>query len=145
MFAQGKTEGKCDPAFKKELFEFKMKFVAQEINLRDDQRAAFTDLYSRLIEERDAIWRQIGEANRRIKDSSKPTTADYEYVNSVMVDAKAKNAALEKRYDEEFAKFLTPEQRYQMKEAEQKFHRKMEEMYAKKEGKKTAHKHKKKQ
>lgn len=142
-FAQTKTDTKGDPALKKELKEFKMKFVAQEINLRDDQRSSFTEVYSRMMEEEHAIFRQVGEANRRLKETANPTAADYEYVNSVMVDVKAKAAALEKKYDEEFAKFLTPEQRYQMKEAEQKFRRKMEQMCAKKDGKKTAHKHKK--
>lgn len=144
-FAQSKTDSKGGPALKKELQEFKMKFVAQEIDLRDDQRTAFTDVYTRMMEEEDAIFRQVGEANRRLKDTAKPSAADYEYVNSIMVDAKAKTAAMEKKYDEEFAKFLTPEQRYQMKEAEQKFRRKMEQMCAKKDGKKTAHNHKKKQ
>lgn len=142
-FAQSKGDNKCNPGLKKELQEFKLKFVAQEINLRDDQRAPFTDAYSRMMEEEDAIFRQIGDANRRLKETAKPTAADYEYVNSVMVDAKAKSAALEKKYDEEFAKFLTPEQRYQMKEAEHKFRRKMEQMCAKKEGG-AKHSHKKK-
>lgn len=123
---------KNKPEMKKEIQDFKLRFVAQEIGLRDDQRAAFTEAYSRQMAEEDALFRQVGEANRRLKEIPNPTDADYERVNAVLVETKAKSAALEKKYDEIYAKFLTPQQRFKLKDAEMQFRRKMEEMCQKK-------------
>ena len=49
-----------------------------------------------------------------------------------MVSAKAKDAEISKRYEEKFAKLLTPKQRYKLKDAEESFRKKMQEMRRKK-------------
>ncbi len=139
MMAGPKTE-KERAEMRKEIRDFKMKFVAQEIELRDDQRAKFTEVYGSMMTEEEAIWDEIFAAQRRLKNEKNLTDAEYEQVNAAIIEGKAKGVALEKKYDALFAKFLTPKQRYKMKDAESKFRRKMEEMCSEKKGKK----HKKK-
>ena len=53
-----------------------------------------------------------------------------------MLNAKEKDAELSKKYDDKFSKFLSPKQLYKMKEAEESFRRKMQEMRRKKSKKK---------
>lgn len=139
MSAGSKTD-KEKADMRKEIRDFKIKFLAQEIELRDDQRARFAEVYGSLMAEEGAIWDEVCNAKQRLKNQKNLTDAEYEQVNAALVDGKSKGAALEKKYDAIFAKFLTPKQRYKMKDAEAKFRRKMEQMCSDKKGKK----HKKK-
>lgn len=140
VMSAGSRTDKEKADMRKEIRDFKIRFLAQEIELRDDQRAKFTEVYSSLMAEEGAIWDEVCNAKHRLKNQKNLTDAEYEQVNAALIDAKSKSAALEKKYDAVFAKFLTPKQRYKMKDAEAQFRRKMEQMCSDKKGKK----HKKK-
>ncbi|MDE7159849.1 MAG: hypothetical protein K2O24_03255 [Muribaculaceae bacterium] len=131
----GPKSGKDRDEMRREIREFKMKFVAQEIELRDDQREKFTEVYGRMMTEEEAIWKEIWKAQRKLKEDKNLTDAEYEQLNAVLIEGKAKGASLEKKYDTLFAQFLTPKQRYKMKDAEMQFRRKMEQMCSEKKGK----------
>lgn len=136
IYAQNSEHKKGDgEKMRKELDEFKLKFVAQEIELRDDQKKQFVQVYSQMQQERGKLFSDTRRMERQLKKNSNATDADYAAVSKAVTEAREKDAQIEKKYDEQFAKFLTSKQIYKMKAAEEKFRKKMEEMrHAKKKG-----------
>ena len=126
------TERKSREEMRKEIDEFKRKFIAQEIELRDDQKKEFMDLYVQMDNERKKVFEQAKAAERNLKKNKSATDADYEAVSKLITEAKEKEAEIEKKYDVKFSKFLTCKQVYKIKSAEEKFRIKMQEMWHKK-------------
>lgn len=126
---------KSHKAMRKEIHEFKLKFLAQEMELKEDQQKKFFELYNRMTDERAKVFRETRALEKKIADSSNVSDADYEEVSKAMTAAKEKDAEIEKRYDEKFRQFLSPKQIFKMKEAEEKFRQKMHEMRHKKKHK----------
>lgn len=137
VFAQNQTQ-QPKKDMEKELLEFKLKFLAQEINLQEKQQQKFFDLYSRMWEEKHSLFKEAVALQKKVKENKNATDSDYEAANAAMVKAHEKDAAIEKKYDEQFATFLSSKQIFQMKNAEDKFRQKLHEMHKKK------HKHKNK-
>ncbi len=126
-FAQ-KHESKKGENMMKELQEFKIKFIAQEIDLKESQKAEFVELYNEMTAKRVEVMRDAWKMERELKKNKDASEADYQAVTDAMTKAKAKDAEIEKSYDEKFAKILTQKQIYKMKEAEENFRKKMAEM-----------------
>lgn len=125
----GPDHGKKDrDKMMKEVREFKIKYIAQEIELQDNQKEQFVALYNEMSDKRDGVMREAFKLERKVKRDSNATEADYKAAADAMNKARAEDAAIEKEYDEKFAKFLTSKQIYKMKSAEEEFRRKMEEM-----------------
>lgn len=129
MMAQEKRG--ISPEKRKEFREYKMKFLAQEMGLKDDTRKKFFELYNELSDERVDIRFEIHDINKKIKENI-ATDADYATLNRL----KEQEAAITKKYDAKFASFLTSKEIFKMKQAEEVFRKKLHEMSAKK------HKHK---
>lgn len=123
-FAQ-KHGDKDREAKRKEMTEFKLKFIADEMGLKDDQRKQFMEVYGQMESERRAIFHKIKTAEKQIKDNKNATEADYEKANQEITEARDRMAAIDKKYDEKFATFLSKKQIYRMKEAENKFSEKI--------------------
>lgn len=127
--AQGPGHDKKDrDKMMKEVREFKIKYIAQEIELQDNQKEQFVALYNEMSDKRDGAMREAFKLERKVKRDGNATEADYKAAADAMNKARAEDAAIEKEYDEKFAKFLTSKQIYKMKSAEEEFRRKMEEM-----------------
>lgn len=127
--AQGPGPDKKDRGkMMKEVREFKIKYIAQEIELQDNQKEQFVALYNEMSDKRDGVMREAFKLERKVKRDSNATEADYKAAADAMNKARTEDAAIEKEYDEKFAKFLTSKQIYKMKSAEEEFRRKMEEM-----------------
>ncbi|MDE5877452.1 MAG: Spy/CpxP family protein refolding chaperone [Muribaculaceae bacterium] len=137
--AQDRCDKSKDEMFR-EVKEFKMKFLAQELKLSDEQCRPFFDLYSAQMDERHKLWEPAMELERKVKKDPNASEADYNAVSEAINKAKSGEAELEGRYDEKFRKILTPKQIYELKDAENRFREKMREMRSKHPG----HKHKKK-
>lgn len=120
---------------RKELEEFKMKFIAQEISLQPDQQKRFVDLYQQMQEEKMRVFSAAMRLDRKVRHDKNASDADFEQAARAMSEAKEKDAEIDKRYDKDFATFLTSKQIYLMKSAEDKFRRKMHEMRQKKQKK----------
>lgn len=120
-------KGKISPEKRKEFREYKMKFVAQEMELKDDVRKKFFETYNQLCDERLDIRRDMHDINHKIKNNT-ATDADYATLNRL----KEKEADIEKKYDAKFATFLSNKEIFKMKEAENVFRKKLHEMKAKK-------------
>ncbi len=112
----------------KELREFKVKYIAQEIDLKGDQKERFIKLYNEMCDQRVEVMRDAWKMEKELKQNKNATEADYQAVTDAMTEAKAKDASIEKSYDDKFAQFLSQKQIFKMKEAENKFRKKMSEM-----------------
>ena len=128
------AQDRCDKS-KEEMFrevkEFKMKFLAQELKLSDEQCRTFFDLYSAQMDERHRLWEPAVELERKVKNDPNASEADYNAVSEAISKAKSGEVEIEERYDGKFRKILTSKQVYELKDAENRFREKMREMRSK--------------
>lgn len=130
--AQTKLKASDRHAMRREMHEFKLKYLAQEMDLRDNQKKEFVEVYNQMSSERRAVMKETRELEKKLADAKDASDADYEAVTKALTTAKEKDAAIEKKYDEKFATFLTAKQIFRMKAAEEQFRAKMHEMKKKK-------------
>lgn len=126
--AAQKHDSKKGDNMMKELREFKVKYIAQEIDLKGDQKERFIKLYNEMCDKRVEVMRDAWKMEKELEQNKNATEADYQAVTDAMTEAKAKDASIEKSYDDKFAQFLSQKQIFKMKEAENKFRKKMSEM-----------------
>lgn len=126
--------GKPDPKMMKEINEYKMKFLAQEMELKDGQKEQFVELYQKFNDERMRNFRKMRQLEESLKNN--PSEEDYRKASEGISNLKLADAQLEREYDAKFAKFLSQKQIYKMKEAEEQFRRKMHDMRQKRCGEK---------
>lgn len=123
-----------DKEMMRKIQEYKIKYLAQEMELKGDQKERFTVLYKEMSTERHKIWRQVRELEKSVGKNA--SEEDYARVSKAISDARLRDATLEQEYDRKFSEFLSQKQIYKMKEASEEFRRKMEEMHHKKKDKK---------
>jgi len=120
--------GKSHKAMRREVHEFKLKFLAQEMELKEDQQKKFFDLYNQMTDEKLKVYKETKALEKKIADSANASDAEYDEVSKAITAAKEKDADIDKRYDEKFRQFLSSKQIFKMKAAEEKFRQKMHEM-----------------
>lgn len=121
--------GECPPdPMNKEVREFKLKFLAQEMELKEDQQKTFFDLYNQMMEEKFKIFSEVRKLESQVDSKKDATEADYQAVSNAITKAKSRDAEIEQRYDKKFSTFLTQKQLFKMKAAEEKFRNKMRQM-----------------
>lgn len=128
--AQKNGDRKNREEMRKEFMDFKMKFLAQEIDLKEDQQKMFFELYTQMSDERFSVMSEVKSLERKAK-SENATDSDYEAMTSAVTRAKEKDALIEKKYDEKFKAFLSSKQMFKLKDAEEQFRRKMHDMHGK--------------
>lgn len=126
-FAQ-KNKDKSREEMRKELREFKIKFMAQEMDLKEDQQKQFIEVYGKMSDERMQLFEKTKRLEHKIKKEGDASEEEYAKVSKALTEAKEKDTEIEKRYDAEFSKFLSSKQIFLMKSAEEKFRQKMSEM-----------------
>jgi len=126
-FAGAKGSRSARP-WEKEFKEFKLKFMAQELGLKEQQQQKFFELYGQMMDEKNKVMREAFETKRRVENMKNATDADYREASEAFSEARIKELRIEKTYDEKFATFLTQKQIFQMKEAEQKFRDRLSKM-----------------
>lgn len=131
FFAQ-KNEKQDKKELRKEFREFKTKFIANEIDLKDDQYKEFSEIYNQMEAEKRAIMASTKKLENRIKNDKGASDEDYAKVSEAVSQSKLKVAEIDKKYDEKFSKILSKKQIYQMKIAEDKFFHRIREMKGKK-------------
>ncbi len=112
---------------RREMHEFKMKFIAQEIELQESQQKRFFEVCDRMWAERGKLFKATRGIEKRLREGN-PSEQEYTEACRAMTEAKEKDAEIEKKYDAIFSEFLTSKQVYKMKDAEEKFRNKMHEM-----------------
>ncbi len=113
---------------RREFKEFKIKFIAQEIDVTAEQMKDFTELYSQMEDERGKIFGTAHKMGKSIKAKKNASDTEYQKLNNLINEAKEKDAQISKEFDSKFSKILTSRQIVKMKDAEECFRRKMHEM-----------------
>ena len=124
----------------KEFKEFKMKFLAQEMGLKEDQQQKSLDLYAQMMSEKNKVMKEAFDMKREVENKKNATDADYKAASDALTDARIKDSQIEKKYDDKFATFLSQRQIFKMKEAEQKFRDRLSKMRHQRKQKKTMRK-----
>lgn len=140
-FAQDENPTKREKMFR-EVQEFKMKYLAQEMDLSDSQKKQFFELYEAMSKKKQECYQEAVKMDRALKHDKEATEAEYQNVTEAFNKANLESAEIDKEYNEKFAEFLTPKQIYRMKEAESEFKAKLDEMrHNRKKGKDHQKKH----
>jgi len=114
---------------RKEFREFKIKFLAQEMELDADQTKEFSELYNQMENEKRQVFVATRNIERKLKNDKKASDDDYAKVTEAMAQCKIKCGEIEKKYDDKFSTFLSSRQIFRMKQAEDKFRQKLHEMH----------------
>lgn len=123
-FAQGKDRAKM----MEELQQFKVDFLAKEMNLSEKEKTEFTPLYKDYDEQRRQAGAEAWKFERELKKKKDPSEADYKRLSELQQKAKEKDNEIVKKFDSRLESFLTAKQIYQMHQGEDKFFEKMKEM-----------------
>lgn len=128
MIAKDDDEGKRGKMLQ-EVREFKMNYLAKEMELTEAQKEKFMPLYEEMTQKKDECFRHARELDRKLKkEGSEATEEDYQKATEAMHKANQDFAEIEKEYNEKFSEFLSQKQLYKMKEAEFSFRDRLEEM-----------------
>lgn len=123
-----KHDKKSKEEMRKEIRDFKIKYLAQEMDLNEEQKEKFVPLYDKMSEERRELYKNARTLERKVRKTKNASESEYEAAAKAMTEAKDRDVELVKRYDAQFAKFLSAKQIFKMKEAEQEFDRRMRKM-----------------
>lgn len=134
LLAQNKGKTTSREEMRKEILDFKIKFLAQEMKLNDEQQKKFSALYREMSEEKHEIFHKVHALKKNLKEGASDEA--YEAYTKASTESKEQEADIVKKYDLRFSEFLSPKQLYEMKVAEDQFNRKMQEMRGKKQRKK---------
>lgn len=135
VYGQKKSQ-KDRAAMRKEMLEFKIKYLSQEMDLSKEQQEKFTELYRQMNEEKRVLFRATRAAEKKVSNAANATDADYEAAASAMTQMKEKDAEIDKKYDKKFATFLSSKQIFKMKAGEDKFRQRMHKMRKQRKNKK---------
>lgn len=114
---------------RQEMREFKLKYLAKEIELKDSQKKEFTEIYDELESKRAEIYRPVRDLERKIrKEGNNVTEEEYQKLTEEKNKAEQENSKLEKKYNERFSRILSQKQIYKLKESENNFRVKLEIM-----------------
>lgn len=123
-FAQDKDRAKM----MEELQQFKIDFLAKEMNLSEKEKSEFDPLYKEYDEQRRHAGAEAWKFDRELKKKKDPSEADYKRLSELQQKAKEKDNEIVKKFDARLESFLTAKQIYQMHQGEEKFFEKMKEM-----------------
>ena len=112
----------------REVQEYKMKYLAQEMELSELQKKKFFEVYEEMNQSKKECYQEAVVMDRRLKHNKNASEEEYQQVRNAFNKANANWAEIEKEYDDKFSEFLTQKQIYKMKEAESSFRAKFEEM-----------------
>lgn len=117
-----------DPKMWKEIQDFKLKFLSQEMELSKEQEQKFFDLYKEMSMKKKALFDEMRSIQNSLDNNKNAGDKDYEEASKKLDALRDADAALNKEYDKKFEKILTKRQMYKMKTAEDKFRHKMQQM-----------------
>ena len=127
----------------REFREFKLKFLAQEMELKEDQRERFIEIYDKMEAEKRQVFSKVRQMEKKMRSDKDISDDEYDRFQAAMTEARERELAIDRKYDSEFLKILSRKQLFKMKEAEGKFREKMREMRGPGKGKRGAKGHRK--
>ena len=123
---------------REELQQFKIDFLAKEMDLSEKEKAEFIPIYKEYDQARRKAGSEAWRFERNLKNNKDASEADYKKLAELQQKSREKDNEIVKNYDAKFETFLTAKQIYIMHQGETKFFEKMKEM-RKKNGDKKHH------
>ena len=123
-----KEEGEVVEKRMREVQEFKMKYLAQEMELSEAQKKKFYEVYGEMMQSRTQCFRSARMLEKKVKRDKDATEQEYQQATDAINKANAEWAETEKAYNDKLSEFLTQKQIYKMREAEASFRAKFEEL-----------------
>lgn len=108
--------------------EFRMKYIAQEMDLSEVQKKKFFEMYEDMLNSKRECYHEAREKEIQLKHNPNATEQDYEDATTALNAANEKWSNEEKIYNQKFSEFLSQKQIYKMREAENNFKSRMSEM-----------------
>ena len=133
--AQNKDKAKM----MEELQQFKIDYLAKEMQLSEKERNEFAPLYKEYDNERKKAGAEAWKFDRELKKKKDASETDYKRLSELQQKAREKDNEIVKNYDCKFEKFLSAKQIYTMHQGEERFFEKMKEMRKKHHGDKHYH------
>lgn len=112
----------------REVQEFKMQYLAKEMDLSDEQKEKFFELYEQMTQEKQEIYRDAYQLNKNLKKDKDATDEDYRQASEALAQANTQWNEVEKQYNEKFSEFLSQKQLFKLREAENNFKARLDEM-----------------
>ncbi len=113
---------------KEELQQFKIDFLAKEMQLSEKEKAEFVPLYKEYDEQRRKAGAEAWKYERELKKKKDASDADYKRLSELQQAAREKDNEIVKKFDARLETILSAKQIYIMHQAEGKFFEKMKEM-----------------
>lgn len=117
-----------------ELQQFKIDYLAKEMQLSEKEKAEFVPLYKEYEKQRRETMGSVWRYERELKKKKDASDADYKKLAELQQNAREKDNVIVKNFDSKLESFLSAKQIYTMHEAEMKFLEKMKEMRKKHPG-----------
>ncbi|MDE7179616.1 MAG: hypothetical protein K2N88_00230 [Muribaculaceae bacterium] len=133
--ADSNKKNKSHEELRSEIIDFKIKYLSQEMALKGDQQKKFAALYRVMSNEKAEAFSNLHRMKKNLKDDS--SEAEYDAFHKAQQEAHEKAREIDRRYEAEFSKILSPRQVFKMKEGEEIFRQKMHEMRGKHRSKKN--------
>lgn len=112
----------------KEVLDYKMKFLAQEMELSEAQKKKFFEVYGEMARAKVQCYKEYRQLERKVKKEKNASEQEYQQLAVAKEKANAEWVEQEKKYNDKFSEFLSPKQIFKMSEAETKFKAKLHEM-----------------
>lgn len=96
-------------------------YFAQELNLTDAEKKAFIPVMQEYVQARFDLNREVRNATRDLMRKRNRTSADYQRVIDLTLDAKIQEAELQKEYFKKMGKILPAEKLFKYNATERKF------------------------
>lgn len=122
-----------------ELQQFKIDYLAKEMQLSEKEKAEFVPLYKEYDNERRQAGAEAWKFERELKKKKDPSEADYKKLADLQQKAREKDNEIVKKFDTRLESFLSAKQIYTMHQGEVKFFDKMKEMRKKHHDGKHSH------
>ncbi len=124
----GAQDKKDKAKMMEELQQFKLDYLAKEMQLSEKEKSEFVPVYKEYDKERRQAGSEAWKFERELKKKNDASEADYKKLSELQQKARAKDNEIVKKYDAKFESILSAKQIYTMHQGEEKFFEKMKEM-----------------
>ena len=111
-----------------DLQNFKIDFLAKEMQLSEKEKAEFVPLYKEYDKECRQSGSEVWKLERELKRNKNASDADYKRLSELQQRSREQHNEITKRFDTRLETFLSAKQIYDMHKGEEKFFEKMKEM-----------------
>lgn len=111
-----------------EYMQMKLLHIVKELNLNDNDSAAFAPLYTQMLKEKKALMVKYGtdrETMKQLREGKQLADTTLQRITHNSAQLKMEDAQLELQYLQRFEKFLSPSQIYNYQKAEESFRSRM--------------------